>query len=172
VRALSLFLCGHNKNYSLTDLKARLANKPYLLFLPAGIVLIAVTVFTSGQTVDFHLHDTYFVISSNYLFWALGLLFFIAWIIYILTGLILWSKKLIWVHVSTTLFVLLLLASIIFWHDEVLPPIKRDATSLADIMDEQRRERIIGYSVVAIFAIGQAAYVVNLIVGLLKRRQT
>jgi hypothetical protein len=134
--------------------------------------MVIATLFKFGQSVDFHLHDTYFVISNNYFFWALGVLFFIAWAIYVLTEKFLWTKKLTWTHVLTTMFVLLLLSTIDIWHDKIFPPIKRDAINFTNIIVEQKRERIIAYPMMAIFVFGQATYLVNLIIGLTTRRFT
>lgn len=153
-----------------TSLKIKLTNQPYFLFLLTGTVLIVITLFLFGQSFDFHLHDTYFVVPVNYFIWALAGLFFWGWIIYKFTDKFLWTKKLIWIHVLTTLFLLILLSTISFWHDKILPPIKREAISYQDLIDDQKREAIIAYPVFALFALGQAAYLINLIVGLIKRR--
>ena len=154
----------------LTTLKTRLTDQPYFLFLLTGLILIIATFFMFGQSVDFHLHDTYFVVAVNYFVWTLAGLFFIAWAIYKLTDKFLWTKKLTWTHVLITIFVLLLLSTIGFWHDKILPPIKRDTISYQNIIEDEKREAIIAYPITAIFIFGQEAYIVNLIVGLIKRR--
>ncbi len=154
----------------LTTLRTRLINQPYFLFLLTGLVLIIATFFKFEQSLDFHLHDTYFVVSINYFFGGLAGLFFIAWAIYKLTDKFLWTKKLTWTHVLTTILVLLILTTIGFWHDKILPPIKRDSISYQDIIDDKKREGIIAYPIMIIFVLGQVAYLVNLIVGLTKRR--
>jgi len=50
-----------------------------------------------------------------------------------------------------------------------LPPIKRDAINFQDIIDDQKRERIIAYPIMIVFVSGQIAYFINLIVGLIKK---
>lgn len=50
----------------LTSLNTRIINQPYFLFLLTGIILIITTFFTFGQSVDFYLGDTYFLVAINY----------------------------------------------------------------------------------------------------------
>ncbi len=123
-----------------------------------------------GQSLDLHIHDTYFVIETNYFIWAIALIFFIAWGLYKLTDKILLTKKLIWLHVLTTIFVFIFLAIVEFWHDKIIPPIKRETISFKDIFEDQKREQIIGQTIAIIFIIGQLSYVVNLVGGIFKRR--
>lgn len=153
-----------------TNLKIRLIDQPYFLFLLTGFFLIITTFFLSGQSVDFHLRDTYFVVSVSYFIWALAGLFFIAWAIYVLTEKFLWTKTLTWTHVLITIIILVLLLTIGFWHDKILPPIKRDSLSYQNIIEDQKREAVIAYPIVTVFILGQIAYFVNLIGGLIKRR--
>lgn len=154
----------------LKNFKTRLINQPYLLFLLTGLVLFIASFFMFGQSVDFHLHDTYFVVSVNCFIWFLAALFFIAWSVYKITDKFLWTKKLTWTHVSLTILVLILLSTIGFWHDKILPPIKRDTISYQNIIYDQKRETLIAYPIATIFILGQLAYFVNLIGGLVKRR--
>lgn len=153
----------------LKSFKARLRNQPYLLFLLTAVVLIIASFFRFGQSVDIHLHDTYLVIDVNYFIWALAVLFLIAWVIYKLTEKLLWTKKLTWTHVLLTILVLILLSTIVLWHNKILPPIKRDVISYQDIIDDQKREKIIAYPIMIVFVSGQIAYFINLIVGLIKK---
>jgi len=153
-----------------TSLKTRLTAQPYFLFLLTGFILIIATFFTFDQTIDFRFHDTYLVVAANYFIGVLAILFFLLWGIYKVTDRFLWTKKLTWTHVSLTILVLILLAIIVFWHDRIFPPIKRDTVSFQDIIDAQKREGIITYTIMILFIVGQIAYFVNLIVGLIKRR--
>lgn len=154
------------------SLKIRLTNQPYDLFLLTGFVLIIISFFKFEQSVDFIFYDTFYVVPFKYLIWILALLFIIAWIIYKLTDKLLWTQKLTWTHVLTTLFVLVLFATTGLWHSTIVPPIKSDGITIQNIIDDQKRERVIGYSLVTIFLLGQAAYFINLIVGIIKRRLT
>ncbi len=154
-----------------TSIQTRLVNQPYSLFFLTGIILFILSFFVWGQSLDLHIHDTYFVIAANYFIWTIALIFFFVWALYKLTDKILWTKKLIWLHVLTTIFVLILLATIEVWHDKIIPPIKRETIAVKDIFEDQKREQVIGQTIAIIFIIGQLSYVVNLVGGIFKRRR-
>lgn len=146
-----------------------LSNKPYLLFPLTAIVLFILSFFLWGQSIDLHIHDTYFIISTNYFIWSIALIFFSGWGLYQFTDKILWTKKLIWIHVLTTLFTFLVLATFEIWHDKILPPIKAETISLEDIFASQKRERLTAQIIAIIFIAGQLAYIINLVAGIFKR---
>ena len=124
-----------------------------------------------GQSLDLHIHDTYFIISTNYFVWTISLIFFLVWGLYKLTDKILWTKKLIWLHVLTTIFVLIFFATIEAWHDKIMPTIKTtDVVSLQKVFEDQKREQIIALTISIIFIVGQLSFFVNLVGGLFKRR--
>ena len=154
----------------LTSIKTSLINQPYSLFLLTGQILIIASFFVFGQSIDIHLHDTYFVVAVNHLAWALAILLFLVWGIYKLTDRFLWTNTLTWTHVLLTILVLILLAIISFWKDKILPPINSNTVSYQDIIDEQKRKGFITYLITIAFIVGQIAYLVNLVIGLIKRR--
>jgi hypothetical protein len=94
---------------------------------------------------------------------------FFVWIIYKLIHRILLTRKLIWVHILSTLLVLILLSAIGFWHNKISPPIKGDMISYQNLIDHQKRERIIALPIAIIFILGQLSFIVNLVGGLFKR---
>ena len=153
-----------------TNFQTRLAHEPYSLFFLTGIVLFILSFFMWGQSLDFHIHDTYFVIATNYIIWPIALIFFLVWGLYKLTDKILWTKKLIWVHVLTTLFVLIILATFDIWHNKIIPPIRREAVTVANIFEDQKREKVIALIIAIIFIVGQLSYIINLIGGIFRRR--
>ena len=153
-----------------TSFQTKLTNEPYSLFFLTGIVLFILSFFMWGQSLDLHIHDTYFVIATNYFIWTIALLFFVVWGLYKLTYKILWTKKLIWLHVLTTLFAFIILATFDVWHDKIIPPIKREAISVANIFEDQKREKVIALIIGIIFIVGQLSYIVNLIGGIFRRR--
>ena len=153
-----------------TSFQRRLTHEPYSLFFLTGIVLFILSFFMWGQSLDLHIHDTYFVIAANYFIWTIALIFFLAWGLYKLTDRILWTKKLIWLHVLTTLFVFIILATFDVWHDEILPPIRGEAVSVANIFEDQKKEKLIALIIAIMFIVGQLSYIVNLIGGIFRRR--
>ena len=154
----------------LKRIKTRLNKQPYFLFLLAGIALIISTFFFWGQFVHIHLHDTLFVISANYFIWALAIIFFVGWVIYELTEKILWTRKLIWAHVLSTLLVLIIILTIVSWHDKIFSPFKKEVIGFQDLIDDQKRERTFALTSAIVFILGQFLFFVNLIGGLFKRR--
>lgn len=154
-----------------TNFKTRLTNQPYFLFLLSGMALIIITPFLLGRSADVHLHDTYLVAPVAYFIWASAGIFFLAWFIYKITAKFLWTKALIWIHVSITIIIFILLLTIGSWHDLLLPPIKRDSISYQNIIDDEKREAIIVYPIVTLFLLGQIAYFINLFVGLYKKQR-
>lgn len=124
-----------------------------------------------GQSLDLHIHDTYFIIPTNYFIWTIALIFFLAWGFYKFIDKILWTKKLIWLHVLTTIFVVIYFATIEPWHDKIMPTIKTtDVVSLQKVFEDQKGEHIIALTISIIFIVGQLSFFVNLVGGLFKRR--
>ena len=152
-------------------MRQKLLIKPYDLFLVTALGLFVSSFFSFSQTLDIHLHDTYYVISANYFFWTFALIFFVGWAIYKLTNRFLLTKYLTWVHIILTLIVLAILMTITLWHDLIIPPIKNEAVSFATLTKESRLQTIIALSITTIFIAGQIAYIINLLGGLIKRKR-
>jgi hypothetical protein len=150
----------------LTDFKTKISNQPFHLFLVTAILLLVFSFFTWGQSIDIHLHDTYFVISTIFFIWALGIVFFLVWTIYKLTSKVLWKRFLTWFHVLVTIFILIVLLTANFWHDKLIPPINRDFVSFETFQADTEREAKVILPLVIVFVAGQLAFVVNIIGGL------
>lgn len=67
-----------------------------------------------------------------------------------------------------TLFVLVLV-SISLWHDKLLPPTKRDFVSWETQQEDLQREMKIYLPIAILFLTGQAAFIANLLGGLIKK---
>ena len=152
-----------------SNVKMKFLNPPYNLFLLTALILFIISFFMWGQSLDLHLHDTYFVISTIYFIWAFALIFLVVWTIYKLTNKILLTKYLTWLHVVTTLIVLILLMTAGLWFDKLLPPIKREVVSYQTFLDDQQRELKVILPIAIIFIVGQVSWGINLIGGLIKR---
>ena len=153
----------------LTNLKSKILNPPFNLLLLTAILLFVFSFVTWGQMIDIHLHDTKFVISTILFIWALGIIVLLAWAIYKLTNKILWKRFLTWIHVLVTLFILIVLLTANFWHDILIPSIKRDFISFDTFQEDSQREVRIILSFVILFLAGQLAFVLNIIGGLINK---
>lgn len=153
----------------METLKESIARKPYYLFLLSAILLFVLSFAFWGQTIDVHLHDTYLVIATPYFIWGLALLFLFGWTIYQLMGRVLWTKHLTWFHVVVSLFLLVLLLTVNWWHDKLVPPIKRGYSSWETLREDQLRERRVFLPLALLFLTSQLAFILNLLGGLIKK---
>jgi uncharacterized membrane protein YhaH (DUF805 family) len=151
------------------SLKARIARQPYFLFLLSAVLLFVLSFAFWGQTFDVHLHDTYFIIATPHFIWGLALLFLFGWAIYQLMSRVLWTKYLTWFHVVVSVFLLVLLLTLNWWHDTLFPPIERGNSSWETIQEDQQRERWVYLPLVLLFLASQLAFIVNLFGGLIKK---
>jgi heme/copper-type cytochrome/quinol oxidase subunit 1 len=147
--------------------------KPFNLFLWAVLILVFTSFFVSKQnnSVDIHLHDTYFVVAHTHVFWLLAVFALMVWTIYLLTGKILFSKALTWIHVVITIVTLLLFALTLFLGDYLMNPIPRryyDFSNWNFFASLSTFTKAIDITIFVLL-IGQSFFVINFILGLFKR---
>ena len=146
--------------------------KPYKLLLWAAFALVLASFFITSDSVDIHLHDTYFIIAVKHLFWALGLIAVIIWALYKLTFEFLFSRLLTWVHIIATIITLIILVLVIYSGDSLSSPKPRqyyDYSNWNSLNTYNQYAKTLGI-LLSIVLIGQVAYLINLIGGLIKRR--
>jgi heme/copper-type cytochrome/quinol oxidase subunit 1 len=56
--------------------------KPYVIFIPIILILVIAGFFTTEETFDINIHDTYYVISHSYFYFLLAILSFLNFMIY------------------------------------------------------------------------------------------
>ena len=134
---------------------------PHNLFFITAIVLLLISLFQFGEVTDVNFHDTYFVVSLNYVTWALALMFLLGWGVYKLLNRVLLSRGLSWVHVLTTILFLLFLKA---W-SMILPLIQRSGYSATNRFDRSSMQSVLLMVIVIMFAIGQVAFIVNIVGG-------
>lgn len=137
--------------------------KPWTLFLFVALLLAVVSFLPgSDHSVDIHLYDTYYVLSRAIVLRPLALLLIFFWTVYSYTGDRLRWRWLTWVHVAGTCILVGGLALVLAYYDPwVHRGIGKNDTYYAAVQ----------YSVYGILLL-QGVYIVNLIVGLVRRRQT
>jgi hypothetical protein len=150
------------------NLKSRIAAQPYNLFLLTAFLLFIFSFVTWGQSTDLHLHDTYFVVSTIYFIWFLAFILLLIWTVYKLISRILWTKSLTWFHVIGTLLILLLLLTSALWYKPVTTT--SGEYSPYEAFHKQRQKELIAFFLIAItLLLGQLAFIVNLLGGLIKK---
>ena len=123
------------------------------------------------STIDIHIHDTYFVITHSLIYWLFAFIVWFLWILYMLTGKILYSKSLIWVHVIITLFTVMCLLLVLLLGNNIFDPQPWQYIDLSSgILSNEynTNSRLTIYSIIALI-VGQIAFVINIVTGLLKR---
>jgi hypothetical protein len=146
-------------------LKSSFKKHPHNLFILAALLLFIISFFPGGRVIDIHLHDTMFVISMTYFFWALAIVLVLVWMIYLFTNNILLTKYLTWIHIIATLIVLIVLISAMLSEDEP----RHEDINWETIENDLRKEEIIIQTFSILFLIGQIAFLLNLLGGFCKR---
>lgn len=86
--------------------------KPFNLLLLTAILSFLAGLSQINVLIDIHLHDTFFVLPLAYFIWSFSLILIILWLLYRATEKMLFSKKLSFVHIISTivccLFILIL----------------------------------------------------------------
>ena len=137
--------------------KSVFTNRPYNLFLLAAVLLVVSSFLMLEQTLDIHLHNTYYVFPTAYLIWAIALILLLAWTIYKLINQFLLTKYLTWFHVVATLIVLLVLLFSNLWYS---PPVPTNSTQPLYFTEVLK----------ILFIAGQIGFLINFVGGLFRRR--
>ena len=144
-------------------------DRPYDFFLLTSALLLLGSVFMLGQTLDVHLHDTYYVFPAVYLFWTIALAFLLAWTVYKLTNRFLLTKILTWFHVVTTLIFLIILMTANLWRDNPIPA-NGEPLDFEKFFESRQKTNTIVAAISILFLAGQIGYFINLLAGLFRRR--
>lgn len=73
--------------------------RPYELFGLFALGFFLLSFIPSEGSIDFQMHDSYFVIQPNFLFGFGAIYFLFTWMLYVIAKKIIWYKWLTWIHV-------------------------------------------------------------------------
>ena len=151
----------------------QLKHKPYHLLIPTAILLCAGGMLSFNMLIDVMLYDTYYVFPLSFLCWVPAVILLFFWTLYLVANRFLFSRKLVWIHVVSTVVASLLLL--------VLPYI---TTYSSGGVGASRRYfdygvlnnfKVLGnltgiaVTVFAFLLLAQLVYFINLFVGLYKK---
>jgi len=152
----------------------KIKKKPYNLLLLIGLLLILTSLFLFDKynTVDIHLHDTYYIIAHTHIFWLLAGIALFSWTLYLLTFKMLYSNTLTWVHIIITGLTLILLSFSSFLNNGVLSSMPRGYYKYNAWNSLNRNDNWTKAIVIAIILLlaGQIVFIINFLVGILKRK--
>lgn len=152
---------------------AKIKEKPFLLLLLFACVFLILGFIPSEKTstIDLQLHDSYWVFRQNDIFIAGCFFFYFLFGLYLLFQRILFSNRLIWMHVSTTIVFTLALFLTIKTINFFTPIIPRRYYTYNEI------ESFAQYSflndIITILALvlffSQFLFLINIIIGIVKK---
>jgi cytochrome c oxidase subunit 1 len=139
--------------------------KPYILFLFASSLLFLIGLLKSDETFDINVHDTYFVIAQNHLYWLFSLLLFFFFMIYFALEKIKfnWLKNLELIHVYGTL---LFSVGMFFPYELVFK------SPDFQLFDDYQRSNTYRSFFAVFFLIAQFLLIINIFVTIIKRLRT
>lgn len=141
--------------------------RPYHLVLAAGLLTAFLSLFCKAETIDVHIHDTYYILGSNHILLVSSVSLLLMWLLYAGVSRILFSNKLVWLHVVITIVTIAFIIAILLWigfYDKLYIV---DFSAFGDVP--------IQYTVLAISFLlliaGQLLFVVNLVGGIISRQR-
>jgi heme/copper-type cytochrome/quinol oxidase subunit 1 len=135
---------------------------PYSLFGIMGLLLFALSFFIPSQTVDIHVHDTYYVLDSNFITNFMAILLLMLFTLCSFLKQQLSSLLLSWLHVVFTFLAFLLVMIVVYKGTPANQQKMLDGSSFQSFNS-------IVTATVLLFLLGQVFFVVNVIYGVLKR---
>ena len=142
--------------------------RPYNFLVVFAILIVLLSFFISSNTIDFHFHDTLFVLATSHLFWLLAIMILVFAFIYRATNKLLLSNKLTWIHIITTLFSVVIIISY---------PIYYSPSMFIEIDAWQSFNRINTINnlltwFAVLFLLAQLLLLINIIAGFIKKLRT
>jgi cytochrome c oxidase subunit 1 len=166
----------NNINVQLNIIDSKMPDfrkRPYHLLLLTALIILMASFFASNETLDIHLHDTYFIIALTNLFAGISVLLLILWLLYLFTSRLLFSNMLTWIHILSTTIAFLLLVVFSFYSNYYYEGLAGMPRRYPDY-DHWRQLSSYNHLTTAVYIIflviclGVLVFVVNLFVGVIK----
>lgn len=139
-----------------------LKRKPYLLLLLTSLLLFVIGFVKSDETFDINIHDTYFVIAQNQLYWLFSLFFFFFFMIYFILEKLRfqWQRLLELIHVYGTVFFTL---GMFFPYELMFK------SPELQLFDDYQRSNVYRSFFALFFLIAQILLIINIFVAIIKK---
>jgi hypothetical protein len=139
---------------------------PGTTFLIVAVIFLIFSFFRLGGTIDIHLHDTMFVVSTKIICYFLAILCGIEFLIYRFLNFLMFNSRLSWIQVFLTLLSFsLVLISISF--PQLNQP--RNDYSIKDWKELAVRNNTFAILIVGSFLLGQVILVLNIAAGFFRK---
>ncbi|HEX5024039.1 MAG TPA: hypothetical protein VFV68_02155 [Agriterribacter sp.] len=142
-----------------------LLSKPYHALALAALLLILLSLVQGVQRLDMPLPDAAYVLSYADTLRAMALLLLLFWILYMVTIRILFSSMLVWIHISITLILPAIIVFLFFRF--AAQPVPEAAVEMQ--LKRNNPVQIIIPALILALLLTQLSYIVNLILGLMRR---
>ena len=142
-------------------------SQPYHLLGLFGLLIFLLSLsFNNTSTLDFHIHDTVFIISIPQVLKTLTALLLFFWLIYTFTIQILFSKAVMWIHIISMLLFTFYVAALSSNIQNTGQTRYSNWASFERISDTNSITRIF----ILLFLVGQLLFLFNIVAGLIKRK--
>ena len=142
--------------------------KIYRSFFITALVFLVISFVVGRETIDLHLHDTYFVIAHAQLYACFAAFLVLVGLACVAANRLLYSLRLSKLHISLTLFTTLALAILL----QVQPYLMKDVSSSGFNLSAMRWLDRVGLMIVLLFLLmlaSQLLLITNILLGLFKK---
>ena len=142
-------------------------SQPYHLLGLFGLLIFLLSLsFNNTSTLDFHIHDTVFIISIPQVLKTLTALLLFFWLSYKFTIQIIFSKAVMWIHIISILLFTCYIAALSSNIQNTGQTRYSNWASFERISDTNSITRIF----ILLFLVGQLLFLFNIVAGLIKRK--
>ena len=151
----------------------RIKQRPYNLLLLAAILFFVAGLFSFNSAISIHIYDTYFISPLSYFIWTPSIVLLFFWLIYLTTKNILFSKRLMWIHVFLTILACIFILTFPYFLTNSYAGLAGMPRRYFDIGQSKTYQFFgelgkTGVVLVVILALGQLTFLANFFLGLYK----